>query len=1276
MHFKNFLIICFSLINLAGFTQNFKYNLDWQQQTFTDIKGENLIFPQVKDCGVDNGIPFFFAKEELKFKNAQVKLKDLEFEIAPEIDRKHLEYINYSVSEEIKLDFKVTSAGNQNYFVVHTIPYKRVNNQLLRLKSVTFELLKTVNNSIQKDFVENSVLRDGSGTWFKISVQKDGIYKIDKAFLESCGISTVSLNPNHIHIYGNGDGVTPELNSIYRPDDLIKNAIFISGDQDDSFDANDYILFNAWGPHKWYANGTAEFEQRRNTYSDFSYYFINVNSNELPNRIQNAPLIDINADTTFSNYDFRDVYENDLLNLVSGGQRWYGELFDIELERTINFSIPNIDTDPIRFKSAMASNAASSSGTSQKFSVNNQALLDELLPGTGGTDFSRSTKSFTLNNPPSTIPLKISVTRNNPNMLTYLDRILVNTKRKLVFYGTQFGFRSLITNQPTKIAAYTISNFQSSGFVWDVSDRQQPKRINGVLAGSNFTFKTSLEYKEFVASNGSSFFTPTLVGPVAYQNLHGLPQADYLIVTHSDFITQANRLADLHREEGLTVHVTTTDVIFNEFSSGAKDAGAIRMFAKMFYDRAALNPTTKPKYLLLFGDGTFDPKDRVSNNNNYVLTYQVDNSENHISALVTDDFFGMLDDNESIESTDMLDIGIGRILASNITQAKQQVDKIEHYIKNGSSLFANQGASCCLGDNSANTYGDWRLKYVQIADDEEGAYFLKYDTEPQYSWVKKNHREMNCDKLYMDAFPQQTSAGGQRYPDVFSAISDRVQRGALIVNYVGHGGEVGLAEERVVTIPQIQSWNNINAMNLFVSATCEFTKYDDPSRVSAGEWASLNPNGAAIALMTTTRSVYFGVNSNTGLAFYRNVFQRDSQGNPRTFGEIVQRTKNEAGNSDNKRSFTLIGDPALKIALPKFKIITDSINGKNPLVVIDTLKALSKVTIKGHLENFNGETLNSFTGVVVPSIFDKIKTQKTLGQDPTSPILSYELQRNIVYKGKASINAGYFEFSFVVPKDIALNFGDGKISYYAFNDNDDAFGYDTTFIIGGIDPNGIVDNQGPTLEAFMNDEKFVNGSVTDSEPVLLLKAFDENGINTVGNGIGHDILAILDGDVANPINLNDFYVSELDNFQKGEIRYQLKNLEKGKHNLEIKIWDVNNNSSAIIIDFIVQEKEEPKLDHVYNYPNPFTTKTSFIFEHNQACNSLETQIQIFTVSGRLVKTINTIVPTTGFRAEGIEWDGKDEYQDQLAKGVYVYRLKIKNSDGLTTEKTEKLVILR
>jgi hypothetical protein len=535
---------------------------------------------------------------------------------------------------------------------------------------------------------------------------------------------------------------------------------------------------------------------------------------------------------------------------------------------------------------------------------------------------------------------------------------------------------------------------------------------------------------------------------------------------------------------------------------------------------------------------------------------------------------------------------------------------------------------------------------------------------------------MNCDKLYLDAYPQQTTAGGQRYPDVYNAITDRIQRGAILVNYVGHGGEVGLAEERVVSIPQINSWTNINALNLFVSATCEFTKYDDPKRVSAGEWVSLNPTGGAIALMTTTRAVYFGVNTSVGNALFDNVFDRNPDNSPLTFGEIMMRTKNDALDSDNKRSFTLIGDPALKIALPSLKVITDSINGKNPTVEIDTLNALSKVRIKGHIEDVNGNIQNGFNGILVPSIFDKVKKMKTLGQDPNSPEIEFELQRNIVYKGKSSIVNGYFDFSFVVPKDIALSIGKGKISYYAYDANFDAYGYDTNFRIGGINPTGINDDEGPQLEVFLNDEKFIDGSITDETPVLLVKAFDENGINTVGNGIGHDITAVIDGKSSEPIVLNEYYSSELNSYQSGEIRYQMSELEPGRHTVLVKVWDVNNNSSSVETSFVVNERQTPVLSNVYNYPNPFTTSTEFMFEHNQSCSTLDVQVQIFTISGKLIKTINENVNTVGFRNQGIKWDGRDDFGDQLGKGVYIYHLKVKNPDGELAEKTEKLVLLK
>ena len=1262
------LLIAFFQLNVYG--QNAKQIfVPWGGVKTIQINDRVIKTPFILEQTLDQEISFFWKEKTVKNK----KLEIFEFSSIPASDEE-MTYVNEflpNLPSKPSFFCQNTKAGNDWFSVVDLKPFFLQNNIIHKVTSFSLELKESEIEAMPKDFVTNSVLKEGTGTWYKISLSKDGIYKIDKAFLESCGINTNNLNPNDINIFGNGEGMLPEKNSIPRMDDLTKNAIYVHGDADGKFDDTDYILFYGWGPHKWYSENPTEFKRLQNTYSDISCYFINVNPNNTPSRIETLAEITDPAQFEVNNYDFREIYENELVNLVSGGKRWYGELFDVELERTFNFSIPNIDTFPIRVRLALATNG---SGASQNISVNGTALFNSNLSYFG--DYTRSENNFTFKTSSTNIPLKISISRSNPSILTYLDFITLNTRRKLSFYGTQMNFRNLTQYQPGFIAEYTINSFPSNGFIWDLSDRNNPKKITGSYSNSVFQFKTEFTYKEYVASNGSSFFTPDRVGQVDYQNLHGLEQVDFVIVTHPDFLSQANRLADLHRQNGTSTHVVTSNQVFNEFSSGAPDAVAIRMFAKMFHDRAMTNPGTELKYLLLFGDGTFDPKNRVANNNNLLLTYQADNSENYLSCYVSDDFFGMLDDNESLSSVDLLDIGIGRILASDITQAKQQVDKIEHYMKNGSQLFNLNNASCCLDNNSNSTFGDWKLKYVQIADDEEGNYFIANDTEPQYNLVKNNHNEMNCDKLYLDAFPQQTTAGGQRYPDVYNAISDRIQRGAILVNYVGHGGEVGLAEERVVTIPQINSWTNINALNLFVSATCEFTKYDDPKRVSAGEWVALNPAGGAIALMTTTRSVYFGVNTSVGNALFDHVFDRNLDNSSLTFGEIMMRTKNDALASDNKRSFTLIGDPALKIALPILKVVTDSINGKNPTIEIDTLNALSIVRIKGHIEDINGNIQNGFNGVLIPSVFDKVKTMKTLGQDPDSQELEYELQRNIVYKGKNSISNGYFDFSFVVPKDIALNIGKGKISYYAYNNQLDAYGYDTNFRIGGINPNGINDNEGPQVELFLNDENFVSGSITDETPVLLIKAFDANGINTVGNGIGHDITAIIDGNVTDPIILNEYYTNDLDSYQSGEIRYQMNKLDKGKHSVEVKVWDVNNNSSTITTEFIVQEKESPVLSNVLNYPNPFTTSTEFMFEHNQSCSSLDVQIQVFTVSGKLVKTIQETVNTIGFRNEGIQWDGKDDFGDQLGKGVYIYRLKVKNPDGLLAEKTEKLVLLR
>lgn len=1289
MKFTSVLSTLFSylIILLASFSfstnlfgqELIKLDIVWTKPSLLEFEGETALAPAILDQQLDNGRPSFFWKQKLKSLNYKLEIDGYSNVPAPKEDIEYLKRFSFNVTDELQVEYKVTEARDEQFAVVYLFPYIKIGESIHRITSLNVALDSYTKPSIQeKGYASNSVLQPGSGIWYKISVKKDGIYKIDKSFLENCGISTTGLNPQQINIYGNGDGKLPELNSEPRTDDLAKNAIVVFGESDGVFDDGDYILFYGWGPSKWYPNGTVEFEQDKNIYSDYSYYYINVNDAESPLRISSIPNSSNPITNTVNSYSYFDVYENDLVNLVKGGQRWYGELFDTELERTFNFAVPNIiSSEPAFFKTAIATNSISSGGTSQDYSVNGISLSSSSLPSVSA-DYIQSTKSMFMNNPPASIPFKISITRNSPSTLVYLDRILLNARRSLSFIGQQFNFRDLLSIGLGNVSEFQITSFPVNGNVWDVTDRHIPKLVSGSFTGTSYKFSLETDtLRYFAASDGINYLIPERIGDVNFQNLHALNQSDYLIVTHKNFISDANRLADLHRNEGMTVNVVTTEQVFNEFSSGMLDPTAIRMFAKMFYDRGLSDPTTLPKYLLLFGDGTYDPKNRISNNNNFIPTYQTVNGENHISAMVTDDYYGMFGDSEAIAATDMLDIGVGRLLVSDNQMAKEQIDKIEHYMKNGSNLFTSTATNGnCSSEGLNSTFGDWRLNYIQITDDEEGGYFINQDTEPQFNQVTLYHPEMNCDKIYTDAYSQVSTAGGQRYPDVNVAITDKVERGALVMNYVGHGGEVGFAVERIVTVPQIQSWNNIDKLNLFVSATCEFTKYDDPSRVSAGEWASLNPYGSSIALMTTTRSVFFGVNTITGKRFYENVFTRDANNEPLAFGEIIRLTKNAAGSSDNKRSFTLIGDPALKIALPRMKIITDSINGLSPLIEIDTIRALSKMIVKGHIEDYNGNTLTGFQGVLAPTIFDKPKIQYTLGQDANSPIIPFETQRNMVYKGKASVVNGYFEFTFIVPKDINFNYDPGKISYYADNDLTDAAGQDKRFIIGGIDPIGINDLTGPDIELYLNDESFVSGGITDESPVLFAKIFDENGVNTVGNGIGHDLMAILDENTSDPIVLNEYYSADLDSYQSGSVNYSFPSLEKGKHTLSLKVWDVNNNSSETSIDFVVQEKKEIVLDHVLNYPNPFTTKTEFYFEHNQVCSELEAQIHIFTVSGKLVKTINQLVHTEGFRSSAIPWDGKDDFGDQLAKGVYVYSVRVKSMDGEIAEKIEKLVLLR
>lgn len=1253
--------------------------IQWDDNELVKVGEETVSIPIIQGNEYRDNLPFFSYSQRVKNGKYNLSYSALTTTPAPAADIQYLNREHAVVKDQPDIQLVVSKARNESYFHASVFPYVKKNGQIHRITGLTVEAdyLGQDFVMLEKDFVATSVL--SSGNWYKISVEKDGMYKIDKEFLESCGIDVATLNPQHINIYGNSSGRLSELNSAYFFDDLAKDAIQVVGESDGTFDDDDYILFYGTSPNRWDYTQLFGFDRNQHIYSEVNCYFIRIDATDPPLRVQSyGPSADPVTHNVTS-YTYRDIHEVEKTNLVKGGQLWYGELFDAELSQQILFNVPDIDlSSPVNAHYAVASNARTNWNRFE-FTLNGTLLHRDTLSLTGDPNYGRDSGRFSFTPTSTALPIMVTLVRNSPAVRGYLDFLEITARRNLRMTGSQILFRDLASVGLGNTSQFTIGGMNANFTVWDVTNPRVPAAVTGTLAGTDFSFTANTDsLREFLVFHGTNnLLEPKFVEQVPNQDLHALEQADYLIITPPAFAAHAQRLANLHEQQGTSTHVVTTTQVYNEYSSGMVDAMAIRRFAKMFYDRAAGDPAIQPKYLLLFGDATYDPKNRLGGNNYFVPTYEVVNSENYISAMATDDYFGVLDDSESTSGSDGMDIAVGRLLISNDQHAIEQVNKIEHYMKNGSSLFLSgtDPNACCTGTNGS-TFGDWRLNYALVTDDEQGGVFITTDAEPIIEDVQASHPEMNYTKLYTDAYQQTSSAGGQRYPEVFDAITDRVQRGALVINYVGHGGETGAADERIITIPQIQSWTNIDKLALFVTATCEFTRFDDPSRVSAGEWISLNPTGGAIALMTTTRSVQINVNSLTIKRFYENVFERDAEGHGLPFGEIMRLTKNTSGTSPNRRSFNLIGDPALRIALPYWKVVTDSINHMDPTIEMDTVRALSKMQVKGHLEDADGNVLAAFNGVLSPTVFDKPKLTQTLGNDPESPIVQFETQNSALYKGKASVVNGYFSFEFIVPKDIIYQYAPGKISYYGQETINDAMGFDTNFIVGGIDTSATLDVVGPTVDIYLNDNNFVNGGITSQTPVLMVECFDENGINTAGSGVGHDLVAILDGNTAEPIVLNNYYTGNLDSYQSGKVMYTMKELSVGPHTLDVKVWDVNNNSSSAHIEFTVVEDAEIKLDHVLNYPNPFTTRTTFFFEHNQSCSSLEAQIQIYTVSGRLVKTINKLVPTTGFRAEGIEWDGRDDFGDQLAKGVYVYRLSVELPDGGKAEKLEKLVLLR
>ncbi|MCX7862102.1 MAG: type IX secretion system sortase PorU [Bacteroidales bacterium] len=1257
---EKFIVIIFVFLVFTNshyvHTQTLVYNVKWTQNIVENFDNQKITLLHFENASYDLGssLPKFVENIKINSENVQAVLTNYTVETIPNEEIQNIDTKN--IDEVFQFKSTITYSRKQPYINFELIPVRFNNNIGKFERIVSFEIRIEPNiNKLSDKFIQNysssSVL--SSGKWKKIKITQTGIYKLTYRQIMEMGFS----NPSTIKVYGNGGAFYGFSNNVSRIDDLAEIPIFINKGNDGIFNEGDYILFYAKAPIYWrYDSNNQAFVHSLHPYTNESYYFLTDGGNS-PTQINQINYDSLTSTHIINSFDDYQFHELELTNFLKSGRLWVGESFNTTLTYNYSFYFPNIvPNSNLYLQSGLF--ARSSVSSSFTFSVNGSVIGSQSISGSGSNaSYTGETfkKRFSHNSP----SVNISITYNKPASggEGWLDYLLLNVRRQLIFNGGQMMFRDISSVGNGNVAEFQISTTKSNAIVWNITNPVQPFEVKASFENNVLKFKApASNLEEYIIFDGSSFLSPTVVGDVANQNLHALSDIDFVIVSHRNFLSAANEIAEIHRKyDNLSVVVVTPEEIYNEFSSGMPDISAIKFFMKMLYDRAGNDSLKMPKYLLLFGDGSYNNRTYSSENTNFILSYQSANSLVAVNSLTSDDFFGLLDNNE-YEYIGTLDIGIGRIPVKSLTEAQQYVNKLKNYY-------------------SANSLGEWRNWITLLADDEDvNEHMSQSNTLAQY--LETNFQQYVLDKIYLDAFSQKTTPTGDRYPDANESVEQRMKKGCLVFNYTGHGNEYALAHEHVIIVSDIISWSNFNTLPLFITATCEFGRWDDYHRVSAGELVLLNPRGGAISMLTTTRLVYSTSNFALNKSFYECLFPKNTQGEYLRLGDAYRLAKNKTGGLGdiNKRNFSLLGNPAMRIAFPKYSVITDSINGIHVSIFNDTIRPLQKVTLCGHIEH-NQQVLNSFNGEIIITVFDKPSNVTTLANDGGTPF-QFTIQKDILFKGKATVSNGYFTCQFIVPKDIKHTNGTGKISYYAqkLQSVEDATGSFTQIILGG-NAYQIEDNKGPDIELFMNNESFSDGGITNESPTLIVKLYDENGINTVSNSIGHDITATLDNNPSLKYILNDNYISEKDNYRKGTATYSFSKLTPGEHSITVKAWDVVNNSSQKTIRFIVQNSDELSINRVINYPNPFTSKTSFYFEHNYPNTSLQTTIQIFTVTGRIIKTITTDTFSEGFRSEPIEWDGKDDYGDNIAPGVYFYTIRVSNGHK-TTQKIEKLVKLK
>ena len=1095
-------------------------------------------------------------------------------------------------------------------------------------------------------YASESVLN--SGKWVKIQVAEDGIYKLTAADLKKMGFS----NLDKVAVYGYGGWPLDEDFSTTYIDDVPEVAVWRGAD---------YLLFYGKGPRKWeYSSSDKSFIHTNNPYSNYGYYF--VTEKETTGRTMEKAASAAGATLQVTTFDDYVLHEEELVSVNSSGRELYGESFTSTLSRDFTISVPGITNDEGK---ATLSFISRGNGTIT-MNVDGNALISGSV-SVPSDEYEVARELYRerawMADKGETVKVNIGYsTTGHKNV--HLNYFRLQMKRQLKVYDNYTFFRSLSARG--NASRFVIQGADASTLVFDVTDGVNPQQMETSLNGAELSFSipASASLREFVAVKPSQIKAPVIVGEVANQNLHALPQQDMIIIAQPNFTTQAERLAEAHRtKDNLTVRVVTPESIYNEFSSGTPDATAYRRFMKMFYDRKT-SEADAPKYLLLFGDGSFDNRKLTSawksvDMSNMLLTYQTENSLSSQSYVI-DDYFGFLDDADNKKSLQnkKLCLGIGRFPIRTVEQATQMVDKVISYMEN-KNTGSWKNNLCFMADDGSNTDG-FMTEHMEFADQLAG-------------YVESEHPEFLVNKLYYDAYKKDMTAG--TYPDVRSGLQKLLKDGLLLFNYTGHGGTTALSDEKVLTQTDINQFTYTH-LPVWVTATCDFTRFDDLN-TSAGEDVFLNKSSGGIALFTTVRVAYsrpnFPINDNV----IRNLFERNN-GRRRTLGEVMQATKNTLS-SVYKLGFCLIGDPAVKMAYPEFGMKVTTVNGQSVDGNSISFKALEKITVEGEVLDVSGQLVTDFTGIVNPTVKDSKVTVTCLknSNKDDSPAFTFTDYPNTIFIGNDSVRNGKFSFTFTVPKDISYSNLQGKMNLYAVDteSGNEAQGNFDNFIVGGTSDTAETDTIGPEIRAlYLNDTTFVDGGQVNTTPYFVAELWDKSGVNITGSSVGHDMMLVIDESTVLSYNLNSYYELLPGEDGTGIVKFPIPALEPGKHTAEFWVWDILNNSTVRTFTFEVVEGLKPFLFDVIATPGIAREQVTFHLMHNRPESRMRVGIMVYDLAGRQLWKHEESGTSGLFENYTVSWD-LTSGGVRMRPGVYIYRAAISTDNSKDATKARKFIIL-